>query len=137
MIATAGATFAFTVNVTGADVVVAPRLSVAFEVSVWVPSGTLFHAWLYGVVVSVAASVPLRKNSTFDTVPSASDALAVTVRFSGATRTALLAGAVIAVDGGRLTIAVTAGEVVTAPLSSVALAVSVYVPPATFVHECV
>ena len=49
-------------------------------------------------VVSVATSVPLRRNSTFDTVPSASDALAVTVRFSGATSTALLAGAVIAVD---------------------------------------
>ena len=85
--------------------------------------------------MSVATSVPLRRNSTFDTVPSASDALALTVMFTGATSTALLAGAVIAVDGGRFTIVVIAGEVVTAPLSSVALAVSVYVPPATFVHE--
>ena len=43
VIATVGATFALTVKATGDDVVVAPRLSVALDVSVYVPSGTLFH----------------------------------------------------------------------------------------------
>ncbi len=78
----------------------------------------------HGDDVSVAASVPLRKNSTFATLPSVSEALAATARFSGATSVALPAGAVIAVAGGRLTTTVTAADVVAAPLSSVARAVS-------------
>jgi hypothetical protein len=41
--ATEGATFEFTVTVTGEDVVVAPRLSVALDANVCAPSGTLFH----------------------------------------------------------------------------------------------
>ena len=81
--------------------------------------------------MSVARTAPLATNSTLATVPSASVALACSVTFAGATNAAPAPGAVRRAVGGLLTLTVTAADVATAPLSSVALAVRLYVPPAT------
>jgi len=134
----------FTVTVTGADVVTAPALSVALAVSVYVPAATLVHVNAYGAVVFVEPvnrDEPL-KNSTLETVPSESAAFAESVMDAGAVYVALFDGAVNETVGatfaGGVTVVtetVTGADVVTAPALSVAFAVSVYVPAATFVHE--
>src|SRR6185295_12059498 len=49
---TVGALFPVTVIVTGADVVVPPRLSVATAVTVWLPPPAGVQPMLYGLVVS-------------------------------------------------------------------------------------
>ena len=61
-----GAVFeALTVIVDGALVVVAPRLSVARAVSVYVPAATPLQVKLYGAVVSSPSFAEPLKNSTF------------------------------------------------------------------------
>ena len=82
------------------------------------------------------SSTPLRKNCTFVTVPSLSAAVALSAIVAGAANEAFAAGAVRVTVGRLLTFTVTAGDVVTAPLSSVAFAVMLYVPPATLAQEC-
>src|SRR6266704_414004 len=102
---------------------------------------------LYGATFAVPMSVAPWKNSTLAMLPSESAAAAVSVILddgrkyaflAGAVKltvapsgkTALLAGAVMLTVGAALTITLTAAEVVTTPLLSVARAVSVCVPAA-------
>ena len=61
------------------------------------------------------------------------DALAVNVKLAGAMAVALAAGLVRLTEGGTLamTVTVTAADVFTAPVASVALAVMLYAPAAT------
>jgi hypothetical protein len=75
-------------------------------------------------VASVPISVAPSKNSTFATEPPGSAAVALTVTLAGATKTALLAGALRLTVGGASTVMLTTVEVVTPLLLSVALAVS-------------
>jgi hypothetical protein len=128
--ATVGGWFAgglFTVIERTADVVVAPSSSVARAVREYVPAGTLFHATLYGLVVSLPINVEPWKKSTRLTVPSVSLALALMVMLAGAVNVAPLAGAVSAALGGWFAAAFTvierAAYVVVPPSSSVARAV--------------
>ena len=84
------------------------------------PAAAPAHVYAYGAVVSVASTVPLRRNSTFVIAPSASDAVAASVIDAGATNVALFAGAVSATAGSALALACIAapcsgnGTVVTA-----------------------
>src|SRR5713101_2256127 len=119
---------------TGAEVVLTPRLSVARAVSVCVPAATLASVTPKGAAVTVPASVAPSKKSTLAMVPSESLAVAVTVIVAGAVNTALLAGPVIVAVGGVSTMILTAADVVLAPTSSVALAVSVCVPVAGLIR---
>src|SRR5437762_1436423 len=111
------------------------------------PSGTVSVA-VYGAVGSTATTAALNRNSTRAMVPSGpwrggvprrgasacppvrsvSLAFAFTVTRVGNTTCAPVTGAVIETDGGLLTLALTAADVADAPLSSVALAVKLYVP---------
>ncbi len=118
---------ALMVTLTAADVVDAPVLSRATAVSAWVPTGVLFHVTLYGLVVSDPISVAPAKTSTRDTLPSASDAVALTIRLIGAVNVAPFDGAVTDTTGGWLaaaTVMATDAEVVLAPLLSRATAVN-------------
>src|SRR5258705_2451696 len=92
---------------------------------------------LYGLVVSEPISVVPAKKSTLAIVPSASLADADTVIDAGAVKLAPLAGAVNETVGAwfvPLTVMVRAADVVVAPASSVATAVSEYVPAPTEFH---
>src|SRR6266704_4703252 len=82
---------------------------------------------LYGATFAVPMSVAPWKNSTLAMLPSESAAAAVSVILDDGRKYAFLAGAVKLTVGIALTITVTA-EVVTAPLLSVARAVSPDVP---------
>src|SRR5712692_725419 len=125
-----------TIILTAAEVVLAPRLSVAIAVSVCAPAARLARATPKGAAVAVPTSVAPSKKSTLATLPSASPAVAVTVMLAGAMKTALLAGPVIVTVGGVSTIMIilTAAEVVLNPTLSVAIAVSVCVPVARLVR---
>src|ERR687890_1565084 len=59
---------------TGALVVVAPRLSLARAVKVWLPEGTFFQVYEYGEEVSRTSTVVPSRISTAVTVPSGSEA---------------------------------------------------------------
>ena len=117
-----------TTTLTIAEVVEAPRLSVAFAVSECVPAGTLVHGKLYGAIASSPSlDVPL-KNSTLLIAPPTSAALALIVTVVPALTVALFAGAVMFTVGGLFPVLTTirmALDVVTAFLSSVAFAVIV------------
>src|SRR5688572_23367788 len=91
----AGTWLGLTVIFTGAEVVRAVRLSVAFAVSVKLPAGTSVHEKAYGDEVSSPNFVDPLKNSTFVTVPSLSAASAVMLIVAGARKLAPFAGAVI------------------------------------------
>ncbi len=78
---------------------------------------------LNGAAVSVLSRVVPWKNSTLLTEPSASLAVALMVKLAGAFETVLLAGLVMLTVGAALEMTVTAVDVVTALLLSVALAV--------------
>ncbi len=53
-----------TITFTEADVVFAPKLSVAMAVMVYVPADTLFQVMLYGAVVEAPNKVEPLKNCT-------------------------------------------------------------------------
>lgn len=130
---TVGGTLATTVTLIGAETVVAPPLSVALAVRVYAVAlaGTFGSVKVYGAVVSVPTTTPLRKNSTIVTVPGAvSLAFAVIRMLAGAVKVVLFAGAVMLTVGGALlpTVTLTAADVVTADWLSVALAVKLWVP---------
>src|SRR6266571_4153594 len=110
---------------TAAEVVLKPRLSVARAVSACVPAARLERVTLKGAAIAVPTSAAPSKKSTFATVPSVSDALALTVTLAGAMKSALLAGAVMLTVGGVSTVIVTGAEVVAIAFLSVAFAVSV------------
>src|SRR4051794_26103385 len=116
-------------------VVVAPALSVARAVRTWGPCGTFFQVKEYGAVVSWPRTVERSRNSTFVTLPPGSLAVAVTVIVGFQAKDAPSAGEVIAALGGvlpaLLTVIVAGALVVLAPNSSVARAVTAYVPAAT------
>src|SRR5207248_1736554 len=86
---------------TGADVVVAPALSVALAVRVCLPPQAV-QVMLYGADVSWPSGVEPRKNSTFATVPSVSDAAAAMVIAVPAANVAPLVGLVTLTLGGVL-----------------------------------
>jgi hypothetical protein len=105
VIATVGGRLAaaVTVTATAVDTFVVPRLSVAFAVSEYEPAGTFVHCAAYGADVAVPTSVePPRKNSTFATVPSGSDAEAARGIVAPAANVAPLAGEVSVTLGGWL-----------------------------------
>ena len=81
-------------------------------------------------MVSCASSVEPSRNSTVVTLPSASPAVAVTVIVGFHAKVAPSVGDVTTTVGGLfpVTVTVEAALVVVAPTSSVARAVSVYVP---------
>src|SRR5437773_2310052 len=107
----------------------APWLSVAVAVSWYCPAGTLLQMTLYGAPFAVPMSVAPRRKSTLAMLPSESAAAAVSVILDPGVKYALLAGAVKLTVGTTLRITFTAA-LVTAPLLSVARAVSVCVPAA-------
>src|SRR5439155_7641818 len=80
----------------------APWLSVAAAVIVYVPAVTPVNVALNGAVVSLAVMMPPSEKSTRDTVPSESEALAVTVIVAGGENVAPGAGLVIETAGSWL-----------------------------------
>ena len=95
---TGGVLELLTVIVIRCDVVVAPLLSVALAVIVYVPAATLFQTKLCGAERSSPSFVVPLKNSTLLTEPSASAALALMVIAFPATNVALLAGLVMLIQ---------------------------------------
>jgi hypothetical protein len=107
------------------EVVAAPVLSVAFAVIECVPAGAFVHVKVKGAVVDVPNNVAPLKKSTLLTDPSASNAFAIIVIFAGVVKVLLSAGMVILTVGATFaTVILMADEVVSAPLLSVAFAVS-------------
>ena len=80
---------------------------------------------LYGAVGSSPSFAAPLKNSTFATVPSASDAVAARLTVAGAVKVAPFIGEVRFAVGSALTVIWTPALVVLAPRLSVARAVSV------------
>src|SRR2546422_10635706 len=114
----------------GLDVVLAPPLSVATAESEYFPAGTWDHVTVNGAEVAVAIRVPPWKNSTCVTVPSGSEALAVSVIVAGAMKIEPVGGLVIVTTGGwfmgplgGITVIETGSERVDIPPLSVATAV--------------
>ena len=115
----------------------APRLSVATAVKVFVPSAKLpasaVPEKLYGAVVKLRSNTAPLKSWTFVTVPSESLAEVWTVMVSVLPKAALSAGLVMVTLGGMfaaLTVTFTTAEVVERPRLSVATAVSAWLPAA-------
>src|SRR5438552_17640934 len=75
-----------TVKLTGADQVVAPRLSVALASTVKLPVVSRVELKLYGGLTTSPTFVEWRKNSTFLIAPSLSFAWAVNVILDHATK---------------------------------------------------
>jgi hypothetical protein len=126
-----------TVMFTPEDVPVRPRLSVARAVKLYEPAATFVQENEYGDDVSSPSFVVPWKNSTFATDPL-SEAVALIVIFAGAVNEALLAGDVMLAVGGvlpALTVMFTPEDVPVRPKLSVARAVKLYEPVATFVQE--
>src|SRR4051812_19457015 len=92
---------ALRIILTGAETAVDPRSSVARAVSVLLPAGALVHVNVNGEVAdSPSLFVPLEKNSTLATAPSASAAFTVITTLVGvSTNSASLIGLVIAIVG--------------------------------------
>ncbi len=88
----------------------------------------LFHAKEYGDVLSSPSLTSPWKNSTFDTLPSGSEALACKVTLPGAATTVSLAGFVRATDGTALTVMLTGAEVAVIPDPSVTTTVKMCGP---------
>lgn len=76
------------------DVVVAPLLSVATAVMLYVPAGTFVQLYAYGEPLSVLSVVEPFLNCTFCMVPSGSVAIASICIVAGATNGAILFGIV-------------------------------------------
>src|SRR5437762_1538317 len=87
---------------TAAEVVAAPKLSVALAVIECVPAATLLQVMLYGAAVSVPIKLLSPKKSTLVTVPSGSVAVALIEIVAGAVKVAPLAGEVTLTTGGWL-----------------------------------
>ncbi len=87
------------------------------------PAATLVQVKLNGAEVSVLSRVVPWKNSTLLMVPSESLAAASMVMFAGAVKMAAFGGLEMLTDGAAFEMTVTAVDVVTALLLSVALAV--------------
>src|SRR5438874_6712684 len=85
---------------TAAEVVAAPKLSVALAVIECVPAATLLQVMLYGATVSVPIKPLSPKKSTLVTVPSESEAAALIGIVAGAVKVAPLTGAVMLTAGG-------------------------------------
>src|SRR5216684_2193502 len=100
----AGGKFAgeLTVMLTAAEVVAAPKLSVARAVIECVPAATLLQVMLYGAVVSVPIKLPSPKKSTLLVAPSGSEAAALIEIVAGAVKVAPLTGEVTLTAGGWL-----------------------------------
>lgn len=135
---TVGGVFgAVTVILTVADVTLRLRLSVALAEIAYVPAATEFHTKLYGLLVSSPSFVVPLKNSTLETVPSASLAVAVIVMFDPLIKFALFAGPVRLTVGeplGACTEIDIEDELAIAPSLSVTLAEMEYVPGLTEFH---
>src|SRR5712691_2862835 len=121
----------FTMTVTGAEVELAPWLSVSVAVSFRQPAAALLSVTLYGALVAAPTSFAPLWNSTFAIEPSLSEALAVTVKVAGAVRMALFPGAVMATPGKAFTVIETGSERSVSPLLFVALAITAYRPAGT------
>ncbi len=80
--------------VIGVEVVVAPLLSVAIAVMLYVPAETFVQSYAYGEVISVLSVVEPFLNCTLCMVPSGSDAFALSVIDAGAVNVALFVGEV-------------------------------------------
>jgi hypothetical protein len=121
-----------TVIATGAEVCVAPRLSVARAVIVCAPAVDV-HVAVYGAAATVATTVPSTRNVTFAIEPS-SDAVAVNVTGAPAVNVAPFTGAVSVTVGGGLGGVVLSGVTATRTALSAACrlndAVRVPLPPA-------
>jgi hypothetical protein len=102
MLAVGGVLPGLTVIVDATLVVAPPRSSVARAVSVYVPAGTPLQVKLYGAVVSSPSFAAPLKNSTFATVPSASDAVAVRFTVAGGVKVAPSVGCVSVTAGSKL-----------------------------------
>jgi hypothetical protein len=126
-----------TVVVTGAEFVAAPPLSIATAVSVYVPAATPRHTIEYGALEAVPISDVPAKKSTLTIVPSLSAASAARTMSAGAVAVAPDAGDFSDTVGaalGGVTVSATALDEAVALLSSVATAVSKYVPAGTAGH---
>src|SRR5512140_3696111 len=114
-----------TVKCTGAEVVLAPRLSEATAVSVCKPSAKVNGAVekLYGLAETLRSNTAPSKNWTFVTLPSVSLAEAPMVTLSVLPKTELSGGLVIDTLGGTFTaptVTLTTLDVVERPRLSVA-----------------
>jgi hypothetical protein len=114
---------AFEMTVTGVEVVVTPRLSVAFAVILYVPAATPTQLYVYGDEVIVESNVAPLKNSTLAIVPSLSTAAAIRFMVAGAEKIAPELGAVMDTVGAAFEMSVIGAEVAAAPRVSVTLAV--------------
>jgi hypothetical protein len=102
LIETDGGTFGgVTVTETGADVVVAPMLSVATAVSVCEPITLPLHVKLYGAAASEPTRRRPRRSPPAAPTPSVSAAVASTTTDAGVVNDAPAAGDAIATDGGE------------------------------------
>src|ERR1017187_3329942 len=124
-----------TISCTGAEVVVAPRLSESTAVTVCKPSAKPNGPieTVYGLVVRLPSDTSPSKNWTFVTLPSGSLAEAWMVMVSVLPKLELSGGLVMVTLGGTfaaLTVTLTTVEVVERPALSVATAVSAWLPVA-------
>jgi len=128
----------FTVTVTAAEVVVFPAASLALAVRVWEPfvACAVFQLVLYGLVLSVAMTLPSMRKST-EATPTLSEAEAEMVLvpetvapFDGAVRDTV--GGVVS-GAALLTVTVTPVDVVVFPAASRARALRVWPPLAAVV----
>ncbi len=124
---------AVTVMLTASDSAVAPSSSVACALNVWTPTAALVHVTVKGADEASPIFPPDAKNSTLLTVPSVSDAAAVTAMAAGAVNDAPAEGAVIDTVGaafGADTVMATGADTVSAPSLSTAVAVTLNEPGA-------
>src|SRR6266542_1934400 len=121
---TKGAVFAggLMMRVTALEVTIAPPLSVAVAVMLYVPTGIFVQLNVKGLLVAVPNKLVPWKNWTFVIVPSVSVAAAAIVTLARAVRVALLTGFVMLTAGGTfagaLTVTLTTIDVVVAFKSS-------------------
>src|SRR6188474_821924 len=113
-----------TVMLTGAEVVVAPSLSVATAVITCAPTVAFAQVAPKDGPVEIPIEAPSTKNSTRATVPSESPAFAAIATDVGASKLALFAGDVIDTVGGTFaaTVIVRVAESENAPSLSYARA---------------
>ena len=94
------ATGVTTVTFTPAEVLVAPRLSVAEAVKLYTPAARLLTVKLYGMLVTEPREVEFLRNSTLLTDPSLSEAVACRTPVHGAEKVPPLGGLVMLTLGG-------------------------------------
>src|ERR1051325_8205035 len=116
-----------TMMLTNADVLVAPRLSVAIAFNTCVPLGAFVQVRVNGLFVFSPSFTPSTNNSRCTIVPSVSVAVVVIEMFVGAKKPDPFVGVVIATVGKRFvfTVTLTAALTFVAPSLSIAEAVNV------------